>query len=170
MFAYKAFEKDPSIIFCSAFYIGSKAFSLLGIKSLGPLKCARVKCHCIHLSVCLSVILFDRPTRLSFCLSAASPSHLHHRTSRRRISFSSTFCFRLPLPRLRILLIFRSTDKIFDCFSLLLGFSLFLSKRTREIEISSTPPRSRHPAVKREINTVVKEVCEADDASSCMIV
>ena len=28
MFAYKAFEENPLITFCSTFYIGSKAFSL----------------------------------------------------------------------------------------------------------------------------------------------
>ena len=28
MFAYKAFEKNPLITFCSTLYIGSKAFSL----------------------------------------------------------------------------------------------------------------------------------------------
>ena len=45
MFFYKSFEKNLLTIFSSTFYIGSKAFLLQSMKSLGPLNCGRVKCH-----------------------------------------------------------------------------------------------------------------------------
>ena len=45
-------------------YIGSKALSLLGIESLGPLKCVRVKCHCMYvLSYALECVLMYLQTR-----------------------------------------------------------------------------------------------------------
>ena len=43
---YDAFTKNLYIIISSTFYLGYKSFSLLGINSFGPSKCARAKCNC----------------------------------------------------------------------------------------------------------------------------
>ena len=49
---------NPQIIFCGTFFIGYQVILHLGMKSLGPLKCARARCNCIYLFLLVELTMY----------------------------------------------------------------------------------------------------------------